>query len=209
MSSRGKVRFWAPALAVQSVLAATLLLSSGCIQTRLTEPKRSAVEQLLLSTATDNAMQELVIPEIHDKRVYVDPTFFESYDREYALGTIRDVLSLKGALLVRSIDQCEIVVEPRAGALSIDSSESLVGIPSMPVPIPFTGTFQSPELYLFKSENQFSTAKIALLAYERETGQHVRSTGSLVGKARHRNYIFLGYIRYTSTSIPEKQRGSR
>jgi hypothetical protein len=189
------------------LLGAAVCLGTGCVQTKMTAPARSAVEQLLLSTATDRALQEIGIPEISGRRVFVTGEYLESYDRAYALGAIRDFLSRNGALLAQSRDEAELIVEPRSGALSVDTSESLLGIPSMPVPVPFAGTFETPELAIFKTENQFSTARIALLAYERESGQHLHSTGALVGKARHRYFIILGYFRVTSSDIPEKHRG--
>jgi hypothetical protein len=178
---------------------------TGCVQTRITEPHRTAVEQLLLSTATDRAFEEVDMTSVQDRRVFIDSAYFESYDKHYVLGTIRDVLSTNGALLVRSVDDAEIIVEPRSGALSIDSAQSLIGLPSTSVPIPFTGTVQTPEIAIFKTEHQFSIAKLALLAYERESGRHLHSTGPLVGESFHKYYTILGYIRFTSTGIPEKK----
>jgi hypothetical protein len=197
------VIFYRPAVTGSALLLAFLM--TGCVQTRITEPQRTAVEQLLLSTATDRAFDEVDMTTVRDRRVFIDPAYFESYDKHYVLGTIRDVLSNNGALLVRSIDDAEVIVEPRSGALSIDSSQSLIGLPSTPIPIPFTGTVQTPEIAIFKTEHQFSVAKLALLAYERESGRHLHSTGPLVGESFHKYYTILGYIRITTTGIPEKK----
>jgi hypothetical protein len=182
------------------------LLGSGCLQTRMTEPPRTAVEQLLISTAADRSLQQVPWEMFKGRKVFVDTNYFEAYDRGYVLGTMRDLLSIHGALLATNIGDAEVVLEPRSGALSTDSSSSLLGVPAIPVPIPFAGTFTSPELPLWKTEKHFSTAKIAVLAYEQKSRKHVYSTGPVVGRAAHKYYKLLGYLSVTRTDIPEKKR---
>lgn len=182
------------------------LLVCGCSQTRLTHSKRSAVEQLLYSTAADRAWARADAAAFNGRKVYVDSIYFESDDELYALGTLRDVLSAHGALLMTKAEDAEIVLEPRSGAFSIDESDSLIGIPKMPVPIPFAGTIETPEVALFKSEKQFSTAKFAFLAIDQKSRKHVGSSGPLVGRANIKYYKILGLIKYTRTTIPEKSK---
>ena len=182
------------------------LCTQGCIQTKMTEPPRAAVEQLLLSTAADRSMAAANLQEVfQDKKVFVDPTYFDSYDKPYVLGTIRDALSSHGALLVADVKDAEMVVEPRNGALSTDSNSTELGIPSIPVPVPLSGVVVTPDLYLFKSQKQFSTAKIALLAYDAKSRKHVYSSGPLVGRAHQNYYSFLFFVKLTRTDIPEKK----
>ena len=183
------------------------LLLAGCVQTRITEPTRTAVEQLLLSTATDRSLQELKLEAFSGKKVFVDTTYLESYDKPYVVGSIRDALSNGGALLVPELKEAEVVVEPRSGALSTDSASSMIGLPSMPLPIPLSGTLFTPELYLMKSQTLYSVSKVALLAYEPQSHRHLFSSGPLVGKASHKYYSFLGFIKITRSNIPEKKGG--
>jgi hypothetical protein len=195
--------------AVRWFLVLTFFLAiGGCVQTRMTEPSRSAVEQLLLSTAADRSLQQAYFLDdvFKSKKVFVDTNYFESYDKPYAMGTIRDALSNHGALLVSDPKTADIIVEPRSGALSTDSTSTELGIPSMPVPIPLSGTLVTPDMYLFKTQKQFSTAKIALLAYDAKSRQHLYSSGPLVGKAYNKYYSFLLFIQITRTDIPEKKK---
>lgn len=182
-----------------------ILLLTGCTSTKLTEPPRSAVEQLLLSTAADRAVYSLALTNFLDKKVFLDTSYFESYDSKYVIGTIRDSLSRAGALLVADASNSDIIVEARSGALSIDSSDTLIGIPKMGVPVPLSGAVQTPEVALYKSEKQFSTAKIALLAFDAHSRAHMFSSGSMVGKSYHKYFKFLGFISFTTTDIPEKR----
>lgn len=189
------------------LIAFTALLAAGCVQTRVTEPKRAAVEQLLLSTAADRALEQADFVLFNGRKVYVDERYFESYDEEYVIGTIRNRISESGGLLVAELADAEVIVEPRSGALSTDAAESIIGLPSMPVPVPFAGTVTSPEVALYKSQKQFATAKIALFAYYKDSRVHLHSTGDLYGEAKHNYYTFLGFFKYTSSTLPSKQNG--
>jgi hypothetical protein len=81
-----------------------------------------------------------------------------------------------------------------------------VGVPQTGLPIPLAGVVNIPELALYKSSRQNSTAKLALLAYEAKSRGHVFSSGSMVGKAYNKYYKLLGFIQWTSTDIPEKKK---
>lgn len=179
------------------------LLACGCASTTETNPPRAATEQLLLSTATDRALTNADYSLFQGKKVYLDATYFDSYDSKYVLGAIRDALSQAGALLVAE-PNADIILECRSGALSIDASEALFGIPSTAVPIPLAGTIPIPELALFKSSRQHSYAKFALLAYGATSREHVYSSGPMLGRSYNKYYKLLGLIQWTTSDIPEK-----
>ncbi|HEY1663715.1 MAG TPA: DUF6655 family protein [Verrucomicrobiae bacterium] len=184
------------------------LFAGGCASNSVTNPARSATEQLLLSTADDRAMTNVDLSIFANKKIFVDADYFESYDQKYAFGDIRDALSSAGALLVDNITNSDIVVEARAGALSIDYSTSLFGIPNMGVPVPLSGSLQIPELAFYKSEKQNSTTKIALLAYDYRSRKHFYSSGPMVGKSYnyYRKILFFSWVH---TDIPEKQKSQK
>lgn len=182
------------------------LLSLGCTQTRQTEPKRTAVEELLLSRAADHALANADFALLDGRKVFLEEKYFEATDAKYALGAVRDFMSLAGALLVDSAVDADVIIEARSGALSIDSGQSLVGIPEVPFPIPGAGSLVFPEAPFFKSERQYSIAKLALLAYDAKTRKHLFSTGTLIGKSHHHYYKVLGFFRWVSTELPAKAR---
>ncbi len=184
--------------------AAALALGAGCVATRSSEPKRTAVEQLLISQAADNALGEMNVTSLAGKKVYLDEKYFESEDKQYVLGSVRELISAGGGLLQDKADTAEIIVEARSGALSIDSATTLFGLPEMPVPIPFSGTLKSPEVAFYKADRQFSVAKIALLAYDAKSREHLLSTGPSVGYSHHHYKRVLG-VKWTATGLPEKR----
>jgi hypothetical protein len=189
-----------------SALLPVILLLTGCAESTITNPPRSVTEQLLLSTAADRAINSTSLALFDQKKVFVDGTYFDSYDSKYVLGAIRDAFSRSGALLVNEATNSEIIVEARSGGLSIDASSSLIGVPSTGVPVPLSGTLQIPELAFWKSSRQNSIAKLALLAYSTQSREHIFSSGSMLGKSYNNYYKFLGIIQWTTTDIPEKKK---
>src|SRR5438270_13541526 len=79
------------------------LFAAGCATSDMTNPPRSVTEQLLLSTAADRAMTNGDFSIFNGKKVFVDSTYFDSYDARYVMGTIRDALSSAGARLVDNV----------------------------------------------------------------------------------------------------------
>lgn len=183
-----------------------LLLTAGCANTTLTAPPRSATEQLLLSTAVDRAMKTADLSVFRNKKVFLDGTYFDSYDPKNALGTIRDTLSQAGALLVSNATNSEITVEARSGALSIDGYDTLIGLPTTGVPIPLAGVVSIPEVALYKSQRQYSMGKFSLLAYETHTGAHFYSSGPMAGGAYYKYHKVMFCITWVSSDVPEKPR---
>lgn len=189
-----------------ALLAVVAALAAGCAQTGLTKPARSATEQLLLSTAAEESLAQMDFTFVTGRKIFVDRVYFEAHDKDFVIGSIRDHIARHGGLLVAKAEEAQIVVEPRSGALSIDASGSIIGIPESSAPLPISGAVQIPEMALYKSEKHFSIAKLALLAYDQSSRAHVRSTGPHVGRANIKYYKFLGFISYTKTTLPEKKR---
>jgi hypothetical protein len=177
---------------------------SGCATSNIGQPPRSAIEQLLLSTAADNALKRVKLPQLKGLKTYLDPQFFESYDKPYVLGSIRAVLSENGAILVEDRKAADVIVEPRSGALGIDKSKSLLGIPQLPLIIPGAGTFSFPETVLYGSTKFDSLSKIALLAY-RKDGSELFSTKPMIGKSYFHQYTVLMFLKLNFTDIKARK----
>ena len=175
----------------------------GCRTVRESTPARTATEQLLLSTAANNAVADQRFTWLEGKKTFVEDKYFESYDKGFVVGTIRERLAAGGALLVRSQEEAEVIVEIRSAALSMDNSDTLFGIPSMSLPIVLTGMpVQTPELALYKSKHSNALAKLALFAYERASGQYLRSVNPMLGRADLHLYKIV-FISWRKTDVPE------
>jgi len=174
----------------------------GCFSARISEPPRTAIEQLLLSTAADNAMRDVDLSWLRGRKIYVEEKYFDGIDKGYAISLIRDYLSRAGALLKKTDDKADVIVEIRNGGLGMNTSESLIGIPALAIPVPLSGALQIPELALYKSQKADSIGKFALFAYFRDTGEHLESQAPVSGYAHFRLYKILG-VSWRKTDVPQ------
>lgn len=195
-----------PALSVFFIVAFTMLalFGAGCSTEEETNPARSATEQLLLSSAADQAMSKVNLNLFSGHKIYLDFSNFEAYDAKYAEEEIRDAVSRAGALLMAEKTNADIIVEASAGAYSIDTNSFYIGIPSITLPIPGTAeTPLTPRLAFYSKDSQDSYAKINLLAYSGKTGTFIFSSGPLDGQSykTYRTFLIFSWWR---TDVPEK-----
>ncbi len=181
------------------------LLLCGCYTSRVSETPRTATEQLLLSRAAEQSMKGVDVSWLQGKKIFVEDKYFESYDKGYAVGVIRERLSRYGALLTATNDKADVIVEIQSGSLAMNTSSLLVGIPTVAVPLPFTGPIQTPEVAFFKSEKADGIAKFTLFAYVRESGNYISGSGPDSGKSHFYKYKFFVFS-WNRTDIPELQK---
>ena len=179
-------RFWTVGLA-----ALVTMLLSGCTTGRQTDPPRTATEQLLISTAADRAAASIALDLGPERKCFLDATNFEGLDGKYAIAAIRSSLLKKGTRFVGDKKDADTIVEIRSGALSIDKHDTLVGIPSVDIPIPLAGDFGTPEIAFYKSEAQEGVAKFAATAYDAKDGRFLGESTPPLGRSKIQRQVLL------------------
>ena len=183
-------------------LASALL--AGCSTERLAPPARTATEQLLISVAVDRAVERLAAELPSEGTVFVEPGNLEGFDGKYAVSAMRDGLLRRGGRLAADRARADMVVEMRAGALSVDDRDALVGIPSFGVPIPLSGDVNLPEVALFKKDMAQGVVKLAATAYDARTGSLLKSAGPEHGFSHKVQWTLLLFLTWDSTDLMEK-----
>lgn len=173
-----------------AVVACALTLSA-CTSARKTTPKESATEQLLVSRAVDEAAEQISLSIPDDTAVHLDTSGVMGEHAKYAEAALRERVLELGANLASKPADAEMIVEVRAGALSIDEYKTLVGVPSFDVPVPLAGKVTTPELALYKRDERRGIAKFAATAYTAEEGEFVDSTNARYGFSHKRKWTVL------------------
>ena len=185
------------------------VFTTGCVnKLRMTEPTRSLGEQLLVSTSIDRSLSELdaeAIGRLKGFKVFISSEYLKTLDQEYLVGSLRDLFLSNGVIVVDAAEEAQMIVEVRSGANSLDSSNATLGIAEdQALPNPVTGAAVAlPEISFFKRENNFAVSKVALVAYQAKSREHIFSSGTLLGGAYDRHFQFLGMIRLRFTDVPE------
>jgi hypothetical protein len=192
-----------------SVIPSLLLIFiiTGCTTTRDTMPPRSATEQLLISTAADHAADAIKLDIPSGAKVFVDASNFEGTDSKYAIGALRDRVLQLGGHLVADRVLADTVVEIRSGALSVDQSQTLVGIPKFDIPIPLAGPLGFPEIALFKKSERRGVAKFAASSYGTKEGEAEGASGPRYGFSHDTHWILLFFFSWSSEDLlPEEDK---
>jgi hypothetical protein len=188
-----------------TILIIAVLALGACSTEKQSSPARTATEQLLISTAADRAMDGLDLSIPAGTKVFVNAENFEGTDSKYAIGAIRDRLLRNGVALVAERGQAEAVVEIRAGALSIDETETLIGIRSFDVPVPLASApLKLPEVALYKKSERKGVVKIAATSYGAADGRLIDSTEPQLGYAHKEEYRLLLFFSWRSSDLPKE-----
>jgi hypothetical protein len=160
-----------------SALTMLLAVLVGCGTTRMSDSKRTATEQLLVSQAIDRAVMRIDVRPLAGRKVFLETAFMDDVeDGKYLESALRHQLMATGCRLAKDRDAADVVVEARAGAVGTDRSSVLLGIPATSVTLKGNET-STPELVLAKRSEQRGVAKLSVYAYERESGQPVWQSG--------------------------------
>lgn len=173
---------------------AVLLLIAGCGTTRMTDTQRTATEQLLISDAIDKSVSQIDVRLLAGRTVYFDPQYLENtVDRGYLISSLRQHLLASGCNLQEDRARAMYVIEARSGGVGTDRHSLLVGVPQMTVPSLLPGQPTNiPELPLARKTDQNGVAKIAVFAYNRQTGQPVWQSGVVLSVSNARDIWFFG-----------------
>ena len=102
--------------------------------------------------------------------------------------------------------KADAVVEVRAGALSIDDKQTLVGIDSFDVPVPLAGqAAKIPEIALYKERERLGVAKIAAIGYSATDGKLIDASGPQFGYAHENEQVLLFFFSWRSNDLPKEK----
>jgi hypothetical protein len=189
-----------------------MMVASGCATVRNTDPPRTATEQYLLLQAVQSAVAKLSAAPIRDRLVFIDSTYLTSQwqpslDHSFMLGELRAKLLMGGVRLARFREEAEIVLEVRSQSIGIDRYDYLIGLPGISLgtataaagaPVPIV----TPELAIIKSIKQRGFADVAFVAYWRDTGEVVATSGPFDGKTIREDFWIFGFGPRTVGDIP-------
>ncbi len=168
----------------------------GCGTTKWTDTRRTATEQVLLSSAMDRAVSRLDFRALAGKDVYLDPQFIKTAtDSEYLISALRQHMLASGCVLRDKKDDADYVVEVRVGAIGTDRNELLFGVPATELPslLPLAGVPRAvPEMPFVKKTEQRGVARIALFAYNSHTGRPLWQSGTIPVESTAKDLWVLG-----------------
>jgi len=139
-----------------------LIHLAGCSTRTISTTPRTAIEQMLLSTAVDTALEKFELPQVSGRNVYVDLTNLTGDDAQYMKVAVRARFAEIGATLTDTPDQAEFIAEIASGCLGTEYKSFIIGIPSIPIP---GSPAPMPELSLFRKVEQTGIMKFLIFVH--------------------------------------------
>lgn len=187
---------------VHAGCACLLLAAAGCTTLQTSDTARTAMEQLLISNAVDQSLDNIAFETLAGQKIFLDATHLDCVDKGYVLGSVRHRALAAGAVLADKAENADLIVEIRSGGVGTNHEDSFVGIPgiTMPAPIPIA----LPDIKFFARETQTATAKIGLVAYDAKSKQAVGIGGLTLASADDNNWSIFGIGPFYSGSVRDE-----
>ncbi|TWT13864.1 DUF6655 family protein [Reyranella sp. CPCC 100927] len=153
---------------------------AGCSSVKSGTPSKTAMEQMLTSTAADRAA--ILLAQALQVRglAFVDTTYVAAEDNKYAISALRYALMRHGARLTNDRGQAASIVEVRVGAMSTNEKDFFVGIPN-----PRALDSATPAtIVLYRANTHEAVAKLAAFVYDARSGELIRGTEPVHGTAK-------------------------
>lgn len=199
----------------QCVCVVVLVFLMGCATSDTTKTVRTASEQLLISTSVDRAVADIKLPQVKGHKIKLVDKYFESVDKNYVLSAISRRLLEEGAYVyiegakvdtsnAEELSTIPFVVEVTSGGIGTNQTSMVLGVPSMPISVPFTNTtFALPEMAIYKSATQFAVTKLNVFMYNSKTGEIFGSQQNIVGSAYKTDHAVLMLIVWNASNLEE------
>jgi hypothetical protein len=177
--------------------ALMVVTSIGCTSSRTSNTARTGREQILISSAVDQALSKIDFTAFNGSKVFIEDKYLECVDKGYLVGSIRHRAMTNGAILAGKADDADVVLELRSGVLGTDSADSFLGTPEIVLP----GMLTLPEVRLIARNNQSAIAKIGIVAYNPKTNQLLGEGGVSSSMSRDNNWFVLGVGPYQNGEV--------
>jgi hypothetical protein len=179
-----------------------LALAGGCATTKNSDTARTGIEQLLISNATDQALDKVNYEPIRNAKVFVETKYLDCTDKNYIIVALHQRLLRNGSTLVDKPEDAQVILEIGSGGVGTDRQEFFVGVPAIPLPPP--SPIALPRMELFTRTKAMGTAKLTIVAYDAKTRQPVVDSGQTLARSDYRQWNMLGAGPVASGRIPSE-----
>jgi len=177
--------------------------------TRVSTSSQTAVEQALISQAivdnikslsiSDGEGKSFAINEDHSPLEICGDVRCYSYDSSFLYTAIMNKLLNSNYFFKKNESDADIIVFSKISYAAIDDAESLIGMPS--IPIPGAGGISTPELALFSLISQYGRADINLMGIEKDTGKSIFLTQGVPRQSYYKRWSLFFFFKWKTTNL--------
>ena len=180
-------------------LACAALLS-GCATTKESDTARTGIEQLLVSSAVDNALDKIDLTPVRGAKVYLEEKYLDCVDKNYVLVSLQQRVLMNGSTLVAKAEEADVIMHVSSGGVGTDRQEKFVGVSEIPLPPP--SPISIPQTSLFSRQRANGTAKLRIVAFDAKTRMPVLQGDAALARSDFKSWKVLGAGPVESGSVP-------
>jgi hypothetical protein len=181
-------------------LACLAALTCGCATTKESDTARTGIEQLLVSSAVDQALDKINLAPISGAKVYLEEKYLDCVDKNYVIVSLEERLLANGCTLIGKPEEADVVMHVSSGGVGTDRQEKFVGISEIPLPPP--SPIALPQVTLLSRSRANGTAKLRVVAYDVKTRQPVIGGAAVLARSDFKSWKVMGAGPVESGSVP-------
>jgi hypothetical protein len=163
---------------------------TGCASIRHSDTARTGIEQLLISSAVDGALNKVDLRPISGAKVFLDTQYLDAVDKNYILISMHQRLLANQCTLVGKAEDSDVVMEIGSGGVGTDGTDYYLGFPGLALPPP--AVTMIPKIAIFQRNRSIGTAKLSVVAFDTRSRRPVINNGYAMARADHRDWHVLG-----------------
>lgn len=186
------------------LLAIELGLLSGCGTTKFSDTGRTATEQLLISSAMEDLVDQYDYSRLAGLKVFIK-TANSATDGDYLKSLVRQQLAANGAFIKDEESAADYIVEIAPGVVGTNRYELMYGIPETTIPAigSVTSATSIPEFALIKRTDQKAQVKLRMWAYNKTTGAIIWQSGINTTSSQIRDRWIFGAGPFTTATYDD------
>jgi hypothetical protein len=181
-------------------LALVALVVVGCATTKESDTARTGIEQLLISSAVDEALDKIDLTPIRGAKVHLEEKYLDCVDKNYVIVAMHERLFANGCVLAAKPEDADVIMHVTSGGVGTDRQEKYVGISEIPLPPP--SPISIPQVSLLSRSRANGTAKLRVVAFDAKTRMPVIRGDAVLARSDFKSWKVLGAGPVESGTVP-------
>ena len=186
------------------------MIAAGCIEPRITNTGRSAVEQNLIAHSVERTVDTMSFTSYAGKKAVIDiAKLAPQCDKDYVTAVIDTHMALSGIDVVDKPENADIKIHFYCAVLATDNTVLNIGTPAIPIPLPNTNiNFGIPELSIFRRIARTGNCRMTAVVSDAKTGKLLSAYRGVQSRTFLNHWVVLMIFPYVTRDVEVPETGS-
>ena len=183
--------------------AAAALICTACSTPTVTNTARNSVEEMLLSAVVERGISSIDFEAYAGKKVFMDySNLAPQVDKEFLMAYIELHLARFGAIVAKDAADADYIFKATSSVLATDMDKFLLGIPSLPIPIPWANlSIVIPEIPIIMRLQRTAWGRFFFNIVDAKTNEPVQIVDGAKSEAAFNNWVVC-FIPFKTHRLP-------